>query len=83
MIVDNLKFQLMNKTGVESKGCSVKEHRILKGIKMIINKFVTCMVCKKVRGPWTPLPPVVVGPVISLLQTRCITAHVMACRCIY
>ena len=57
MIVDNLKFQLMNKTGVESKGCSVKEHRILKGIKMIINKFVTCMVCKKVRGPWTPLPP--------------------------
>ena len=47
MIVDNMKFHLMNKTGVESKGCSVKEHRILKGIKMIINKFFSCIVPKK------------------------------------
>ena len=47
-----MKFHLMNKTGVESKGCkevssSIKEHRNLKGIKTIIKKFLVAYFAKK------------------------------------
>ena len=60
------EISIMNRIGVESNGCkeiysSVKEHRILKRIKMIINKFLNCIFCKKVEGPWPPGPPPVIG----------------------
>ena len=55
------EISLINRTGTESNGCkeiclNVNEHRVLKKIKTIINKFWTSIFAKKWRGHGPPAP---------------------------
>ena len=61
LLVSDMKFA--NRTGIESNACwesclNLNEHRVLKRIKTIINKFRNCsFFAKEVEGPWPPGPP--------------------------
>ena len=62
------EISLINRTGIGSNGCkeiclNLNEHRVLKRIKTIINKFRNCIFLQKSGGAMAPGPPVVGGPV--------------------
>ena len=55
MLVSDIKFHLSTEQGLNRMDAR-KFTRVLKRIKTIINKFLNCIFCKKVEGPWPPYP---------------------------